>query len=82
MVKITMTMSSLVKFWSIDRKLRVREYDLCGVGTLQIVPHDEGYLPEAGEGPGGAGRDHAVMLQPVVQRVRVVRRLAGHRGEQ
>ncbi len=79
MVKITMTLSSLVKFWSIDRKLRVREYDLC---TLQIVPHDEGYLPEAREGPGGAGRDHAVMLQPVVQRVRVVRRLAGHREEQ
>ena len=36
---------------------------------LEVVPHDEGQLPEAGEGLGGAGRDHAVVEYLVVQGV-------------
>ena len=36
---------------------------------LEVVPHDEGQLPEAGECLGGAGRDHAVVEYLVVQGV-------------
>ena len=44
-------------------------YEHDHVPHLEVVPHDEGQLPEAGEGLGGAGRDHTVVEDLVVQGV-------------
>ena len=44
-------------------------YEHDHVPHLEVVPHNEGQLPEAGEGLGGAGRDHTVVEYLVVQGV-------------
>jgi hypothetical protein len=50
--------------------------------TVQVLPHDHGHLPHSRVGLGRAGRDHAVVEDLVVERVRPRRRLVlvdGHR---
>ena len=51
--------------------------------SVQVLPHHHGNFPEAWVGPGGTGRDHAVVEELVVEGVRPAGRsilVDRHRG--